>query len=37
MGQYFSYGGFKWLSKKDIDKLDVNLIGKNSFDGYIRS
>ena len=28
-------GGFKWLSIKEIDKLDVNSLGENSSIGYI--
>ena len=35
MSQYFPYGGFEWLSKKEIKNFDVNSIGTNSFDGYI--
>ena len=33
MSQHPPYGKFKWLNKKK--KSDVNLIGENSFDGYI--
>ena len=33
MSQYFSNDGFKWFNEKEIDKFDVNLIGKNSSDG----
>ena len=32
---YLPYGGFKWLSKKEIDKLDLNSIFGNSPIGYI--
>ena len=35
MSQYTPYGGFKWLNEKEIDKFDVNSIGKNSSIGYI--
>ena len=35
MNQYVPNGGFKWLSQKEIDKFNVNLIGENSSDGYI--
>ena len=35
MSQYLSYSEFKWLNKQEIDKFDVNLIGKNGLDGYI--
>ena len=35
MTQYLPYGGFKWLSKKEIDKFDLNLVKKNSSVGYI--
>ena len=31
----FTYSGFKWLNKKEIDKFDVNSISENSSDGYI--
>ena len=24
--QYLPYGGFKWLSKKEIDEFDLNLV-----------
>ena len=34
MSQYLPYSKFKWLNKK-IDKFDVHLIGKNSFDGFM--
>ena len=33
--QYLPYGGFKWLSKKEIDDFDQNLIKENSSVGYI--
>ena len=32
---YLPYGGFKWLSKKEIDKFDLNSIFGNSPIGYI--
>ena len=32
ISQYLLYSKFKWLSRKGIDKFDVNLIGKNSLD-----
>ena len=35
MTQYLPYGGFKWLSKKEIDEFDLNLIKENSSTGYI--
>ena len=35
MSQYLAYAGFKWLNQKEIDKFDINSIGKNSSDGYI--
>ena len=35
MSQYLSYGGFKWLNKKKIDKFDANSISENSSNGYI--
>ena len=35
MTQYLPYGGFKWLSKKEIDKFDLNLVKQNSSAGYI--
>ena len=33
--QYLPYSGFKWLSKKEIDGFDLNLVKKNSSMGYI--
>ena len=33
--QYLPYGRFKWLNKKEIDKLLSNSIEKNSPIGYI--
>ena len=33
--QFLPYGGFKWLSQKEIDKFDVNSIAENSSVGYI--
>ena len=35
MSQYLLYGGFKWLSRKEIDKFDVNSISEDSADEYI--
>ena len=35
MIHYLPYGRFKWLSKKEIDKFDLNSIGENSSIGYI--
>ena len=35
MIQYLPYGEFKWLSKKEIDKFDLNSIGENRSIGYI--
>ena len=35
VSQHLSYSEFKWLNKQEIDKFDVNTIGKNSLDGYI--
>ena len=35
MIQFLPYGGFKWLSKKEIDKFDLNSIDENSPIGYI--
>ena len=35
MSQYLPYGEFKWLNQNEINKIDVNLIAKNNFDGYI--
>ena len=35
MIQYLQYGGFKWLSKKEIDEFDLNLVKENSSTGYI--
>ena len=26
MNQYLPYDGFKWLSKKEIDKIDLNFV-----------
>ena len=33
--QYLPYGGFKWLSKKEIDESDLKLVNENSSTGYI--
>ena len=35
MIQYLPYSRFKWLNQKEIDRFDVNMISKNSSDGYI--
>ena len=35
MSQYLPYDGFKWFSQKEIDRLEVNSVGKNSLIGYI--
>ena len=35
MVQYLPYGGFKWLSKKEINEFDRNLVKENSSVGYI--
>ena len=35
MSKYLHYGGFKWLNQKEIDSLLLNMIGKNSSDGYM--
>ena len=35
MAQYLPYGEFKWLSKKQIDEFDLNLVKENSSMGYI--
>ena len=35
MTQCLPYGGFKWLSKKEMDEFDLNLVKENSSDGYI--
>ena len=32
ISQYLPYSKFKWFNQKEIDKFDVNLIGKNSLD-----
>ena len=37
MSQYLPYGGFKWLSQKEMDKFDVHSISEDSSGGYIRS
>ena len=29
MAQYLPYGGFKWLTKKEIDEFDLNFVKKN--------
>ena len=30
MSQYLPYSEFKWLNQKEIDRFDLNSIGKNS-------
>ena len=35
MSQFLLYSGFKWLNQKEINRFDVNSIGKNSSIGYI--
>ena len=35
MIQYLPYGGFKWLSKKEIDEFDLHLVKENRSTGYI--
>ena len=35
MTQYLPYGGFKWLTKKEINKLDLGLIRRDSLNGHI--
>ena len=35
MSQYLPYCGFKWLNQKEIDRFNVDSIGKNSSKGYI--
>ena len=35
MSQYFHYSEFKWSSKKEIGRFDVESIGENSSIGYI--
>ena len=35
MSLYLPYSRFKWLNRGEIDRFDVNSIGKNSSDGYI--
>ena len=32
---YLPYGGFKWLSKEEIKRLDLDVINENSKIGYI--
>ena len=32
---YLRYGGFRWLSKEEIERLDLDNISKNSKIGYI--
>ena len=35
MSQYLPYSGFKWLNQKEINRFEVNSVGKNSSIGYI--
>ena len=35
MSQYLPYSRFKWLSREDITRFDVNSISENSSDGHI--
>ena len=35
INQYLPYSGFEWFNWKEIDKLNVNRISKNSLHGYI--
>ena len=35
MAQYLPHGGFKWLSKNEIDEFDLNLVKENSSTGYV--
>ena len=35
MTPYLPHGGFKWLSKKEIDEFDLNLVKENGI--YFRS
>ena len=35
MNQYLSYGGFKWMSKSEIDKFKLNPVSATSNEGYI--
>ena len=35
MCQYLHYGGFKWLSQKEIENFDIKSISENSSNGYI--
>ena len=35
MNQYLPYGRLKWLSKKEINKFDLNLVKENGSDRYI--
>ena len=35
ISQYFPYGGFKWLNKKEINKFCLNSVGRHSPTGYI--
>ena len=34
MSPYLSYNEFKWLSQKEIDKINLNGFNENSLDGY---
>ena len=35
MNNYLPYGGFRWLNKEEIDKVDIYSINENSKSGYI--
>ena len=35
MTQYLPYGNFKWLTRGEINKFNLALIGENNSDGYI--
>ena len=35
MSQYLTYGAFRWLNQKEIDKFDTNWIKENSSNAYI--
>ena len=35
MNQYLPYGGFKWLSKKEIDDFCLGFVDKDSSIGYV--
>ena len=33
--QYLPYGGFKWMTEKEISDFDLNLVRENDVNGYI--